>query len=210
MDGPHALWPHLLFSEMRANQSVARGLAGQTLRLARASWSRLRELGLPIRHDRAKRHRKPNGASAFKQVRGHVADRVMRERARGLSHADPTVGSGAAPPSDVAAGRDGRTASQGGMARRCAGSFGSACRLSVRQSSVRRSTMCRRSCAELVVLGVVLISLAGCDGGTPPRGARAVVPADHLDEQQARLERRKEKMRSPSTSRPARRPLIGA
>jgi hypothetical protein len=67
----------------------------------------------------------------------------------------------------------------------------------------------RRS-AGLAVVGVVLFGMAGCDGGTPPSGSRAIVPSDHLEKQQARLEQIKEKTKARPTVRPGRRPSIGA
>jgi hypothetical protein len=70
--------------------------------------------------------------------------------------------------------------------------------------------MSRRRRAGLLTVNVVLLGMAGCDGGAPPGGRRAIVPADHLETQQARLEQRKEKMKPPPASRPGRRPLVGA
>jgi hypothetical protein len=37
-------------------------------------------------------------------------------------------------------------------------------------------------------LGGTLIGMAGCGAGVPPTGSRAIVPADHLDQQQAKIE----------------------
>jgi hypothetical protein len=53
-----------------------------------------------------------------------------------------------------------------------------------------------RRCAGLAVLGHVLLSMVGCDGGTPPDGARAIAPADHLEKQRMKLAQMKASMKA--------------
>jgi hypothetical protein len=53
-------------------------------------------------------------------------------------------------------------------------------------------------------LAGVLIGIAGCDGGTPPSGSRAVVASDHLERQQAKIEQ----LRAAMKSRPSARPVV--
>ncbi len=48
--------------------------------------------------------------------------------------------------------------------------------------------MTHRRSTGLAVLGVLLLGMAGCDEGLPESGSRAIVPADHLEKQRARME----------------------
>jgi hypothetical protein len=41
----------------------------------------------------------------------------------------------------------------------------------------------------MAMLGLFLSGLAGCDGGTPPDGSRAIVAADYLEQQRAKLDK---------------------
>jgi hypothetical protein len=49
--------------------------------------------------------------------------------------------------------------------------------------------------AWLSVLGLILLGTAGC-GGAPPGGARAIVPADHLEKQRLKLVQLKESLKA--------------
>jgi hypothetical protein len=53
-------------------------------------------------------------------------------------------------------------------------------------------------------LAGVLIGIAGCDAGTPPSGSRAIVPSDHLERQQAKIE----PLRAAVKSRPSAKPVF--
>jgi hypothetical protein len=53
---------------------------------------------------------------------------------------------------------------------------------------------CRRA-AGPAVLGLVWLSLAGCDEWTPPSGSQAIVPANHQENQQAKFEQFKASMK---------------
>jgi hypothetical protein len=56
-------------------------------------------------------------------------------------------------------------------------------------------TMLGASC-----LGGALIAMSGCDAGTSPTGSRAIVAADHLEQQQAKIEQIRASMKArPST-----------
>jgi hypothetical protein len=39
-----------------------------------------------------------------------------------------------------------------------------------------------------ILLGLVLTAMAGCDGGAPTSGSRAIVAEDHLDKQRVKIE----------------------
>jgi hypothetical protein len=39
----------------------------------------------------------------------------------------------------------------------------------------------------LTLLGAILIGAAGCEASVPATGSRAIVPADHLEQQRAKL-----------------------
>jgi hypothetical protein len=54
-----------------------------------------------------------------------------------------------------------------------------------------------------IVLGLVLTAMAGCDGGAPPSGSRAVVAADHLDKQRAKVEQYRASLKPRTSSRAA-------
>jgi hypothetical protein len=41
--------------------------------------------------------------------------------------------------------------------------------------------------ARHLALGLALLCTVGCGGGAPPDGARALVPADHLEQQRLKL-----------------------
>ena len=52
----------------------------------------------------------------------------------------------------------------------------------------------------------LLVGMPGCDGGTPTTGSRAVVAADHLEQQRTRLEQFRASMKTqPATRSPVRR-----
>jgi hypothetical protein len=53
-------------------------------------------------------------------------------------------------------------------------------------------------------LGGTLIGQAGCDAGVPPTGSRAVVAADHLEQQQAKIEQ----IRASMKPRPSTKPFV--
>jgi hypothetical protein len=55
------------------------------------------------------------------------------------------------------------------------------------------------------MLGLVLLGTAGCDGGVPPSGSRAVAPADLLEQQRVRLAAMKAKMKTQPFSKPVKR-----
>jgi hypothetical protein len=59
--------------------------------------------------------------------------------------------------------------------------------------------------AGLVMLGLVLLGMTGCDGGVPPSGSRAVAPADLLEQQRVRLAAMKTKMKTQPLSKPVKR-----
>jgi hypothetical protein len=61
--------------------------------------------------------------------------------------------------------------------------------------------MCRRT-AGLAVMGLVLFGMAGCDEGAPPSGSRAIVPADHLEQQRVKMEQLKATMKVRLSSKP--------
>ncbi len=48
--------------------------------------------------------------------------------------------------------------------------------------------MTHRRSTGLAVLGAILLGVAGCEEGLPESGARAIVPADHLEKQRAKME----------------------
>jgi hypothetical protein len=53
-----------------------------------------------------------------------------------------------------------------------------------------------RRCAGRTILGLSLLGALGCDGGTPPDGSRALVPADHLEQQRMKLVQLKASMKA--------------
>jgi hypothetical protein len=56
--------------------------------------------------------------------------------------------------------------------------------------------------ARSVLLGVVVSGMAGCDSGTPPNGSRAIVAADHLEQQQSKIERIRASLKSGPSAKP--------
>jgi hypothetical protein len=67
-----------------------------------------------------------------------------------------------------------------------------------------RSAMKARRHVGVAMMGTgwlvgTLIGVAGCDAGAPPTGSRAIVAADHLEKQQARIEQ----IRASMTPRPS-------
>jgi len=48
--------------------------------------------------------------------------------------------------------------------------------------------MTHRRSTGLAVLGAILLGMTGCEEGLPESGSRAIVPADHLEKQRAKLE----------------------
>jgi hypothetical protein len=67
---------------------------------------------------------------------------------------------------------------------------------------------CRR--AAFVVVGLLVLALAGCREGAQSTDAHAFVPADHLQKQQARIEQQRAKMKARPTAKVAVRRSIGA
>ncbi|HZW32806.1 MAG TPA: hypothetical protein VFF52_18980 [Isosphaeraceae bacterium] len=63
--------------------------------------------------------------------------------------------------------------------------------------------MSRRRSAGLVALGLLWLGAAGCDESLPPSGSRAIVPADHLEQQRARLEQQRADIKVQPSSRSA-------
>ncbi len=59
--------------------------------------------------------------------------------------------------------------------------------------------------AGLAILGLVLLGMTGCDGGIPPSGSQARVPADFLEQQRVRLAEMKTKMKPQPFPKPVRR-----
>jgi hypothetical protein len=57
----------------------------------------------------------------------------------------------------------------------------------------------RRS-TGLALLGAILVSTSGCQERLPESGARAIVPADHLEKQRLKLEQMTANMKVPSRS----------
>jgi hypothetical protein len=53
----------------------------------------------------------------------------------------------------------------------------------------------RRSAGLVALLGLVWLGAAGCDERVPPSGSRAIVPADYLEQQRARLEQMRASMK---------------
>jgi hypothetical protein len=54
----------------------------------------------------------------------------------------------------------------------------------------------------VAMLGAVLLGIAGCDGGTPPDGSRAIVAAQYLEKQRAKIQQIRSAMKSRALSRP--------
>jgi hypothetical protein len=50
-----------------------------------------------------------------------------------------------------------------------------------------------------------LLGMAGCDAGIPPSGSRAIVPANHLEQQRVKLAEMKTKMKTQPFSSPVKR-----
>jgi hypothetical protein len=48
--------------------------------------------------------------------------------------------------------------------------------------------MAHRRSTGLAVLGAILLSMAGCEERLPETGSRAIIPADHLEKQRAKLD----------------------
>jgi hypothetical protein len=65
-----------------------------------------------------------------------------------------------------------------------------------------RSVMLRRRSIGIALLGLIAFGAAGCDGGVPASGARAITPADLLEKQRMKLV----EMRSQMKSRPPAKP----
>jgi hypothetical protein len=61
-------------------------------------------------------------------------------------------------------------------------------------------TWCRP--AGIAILGFVLLGTAGCDGGIPPSGSQARVPADFLEQQRVKFAEMKAKMKPQPFSKP--------
>jgi hypothetical protein len=47
--------------------------------------------------------------------------------------------------------------------------------------------MTHRRSTALGLLGAIMLSVAGCGGNLPASGSRAIVPADHLEQQREKL-----------------------
>ncbi len=56
--------------------------------------------------------------------------------------------------------------------------------------------------ARLVMLGVVCSGITGCGKGTPSDGSRAVVAADYLEKQSARIEQIRASMKTQPAAKP--------
>jgi hypothetical protein len=50
------------------------------------------------------------------------------------------------------------------------------------------TVMTYRPATWLALLGAILLSMAGCEKKLPASGTRAIVPADHLEKQRAKME----------------------
>ena len=70
--------------------------------------------------------------------------------------------------------------------------------------------MSHRRSAGFAVLCLVIFGITGCGEGAQSNDSRALVPADHLQQQQARLEQLRTRVKVPPTAKVARRRSIGA
>jgi len=66
--------------------------------------------------------------------------------------------------------------------------------------------MTHRRSTALAVLGAILVSLAGCEERLPQMGARAIVPADHLEQQRAKLGQMTTNIKARFAPKPGNRP----
>ena len=57
--------------------------------------------------------------------------------------------------------------------------------------------------AGIALVGLVWLSMAGCEDGAPPSGSRAIVPANYLEKQRVKIEEMKASMKTRPVSRPA-------
>ena len=55
----------------------------------------------------------------------------------------------------------------------------------------------------IALLGLIALGAAGCDGGVPASGARAITPADLLEKQRTKLVEMKSQMKSRPSAKPA-------
>ena len=54
----------------------------------------------------------------------------------------------------------------------------------------------------IALLGLMAFGAAGCDGGVPPSGARAITPADLLEKQRTKLVEMKSQMKTRPSAKP--------
>ena len=54
----------------------------------------------------------------------------------------------------------------------------------------------------IAILGLMALGAAGCDGGVPPSGARAITPVDLLEKQRTKLVEMKAQMKARPSAKP--------